>query len=192
MSPTDIASKLTSDEGAVIVLTSLFNGIRNLLPVLVAVLAASILLTATNAGLLGISRLTYNLSSHRQLPAGLSRVHHSFRTPYIAITLFCLIALLLLVPGFFSARFFTDLGALYVFGSLLTFALAHASILALRIRQPDLHRPFKLALNIRLGVADYPSLRFWDSPAPLSSGSSFSSSSPAAAGPAWPGCPSAY
>jgi APA family basic amino acid/polyamine antiporter len=118
---------------------------------LVAILAASILLTASNAGLMGISRLAFNLSSHRQLPATLSRVHHRFRTPYIAIILFCFIALLVLAPGFFATNFFADLGALYVFGSLLCFALAHAAVLSLRIRKPELERPFKLRWNIRIG-----------------------------------------
>ena len=115
---------------------------------LVAILAASILLTATNAGLLGISRLTFNLSSHHQLPAAFGRVHHRFRTPYIAIILFCLLAILVLSPAFANPGFFTDLGALYVFGSLLCFALAHASILGLRVQKPDLPRPFKLGANI--------------------------------------------
>jgi APA family basic amino acid/polyamine antiporter len=124
--------------------------LKNIFAPLVSVLAASILLTASNAGLMGISRLSYNLSSHHQLPATLSRVHHRFRTPYIAIILFCLISLLVLTPGFFSTHFFADLGALYVFGSLLCFALAHASILALRMRKPDLERPFKLSWNIRV------------------------------------------
>jgi APA family basic amino acid/polyamine antiporter len=123
---------------------------------LVAVLAATILLTASNAGLMGISRLAFNLSSHRQLPATLSRVHHRFRTPYIAIILFCLIALLVLAPGFFATNFFADLGALYVFGSLLCFALAHAAILALRIKKPELERPFKLRWNIRIKGRELP------------------------------------
>jgi APA family basic amino acid/polyamine antiporter len=122
----------------------------------VAVLAATILLTATNAGLMGISRLSYNLSSRHQLPATLSRVHHRFRTPYIAIILFCLIAILVLTPGFFATNFFADLGALYVFGSLLCFALAHAAILALRVKKPDLPRPFKLGGNIRIKGRDLP------------------------------------
>jgi APA family basic amino acid/polyamine antiporter len=124
--------------------------LQNIFAPLVAVLAATILLTATNAGLLGISRLSFNLSSHNQLPARLSRVHHRFRTPYIAIIIFCGIALLVLAPGFFSTNFFTDLGALYVFGSLLCFALAHAAVLSLRIKQPELERPFKLGWNIRV------------------------------------------
>lgn len=131
------------------VLTVVLNDLRNVLPALVAVLAATILMTATNAGMLGITRLTYNLSTHRQLPATLSRVHYRFRTPYVAITLFGVICLALLVPGFSSPHFFSDLGGLYVFGSLLVFALAHASILRLRMTKPDMTRPFKLFGSIK-------------------------------------------
>jgi len=132
------------------------EALRDVFAPLVAVLAASILLTATNAGLLGISRLAFNLSSHNQLPGVLSRIHHRFRTPYVSIITFCLVALVLLIPGFFAAGFFADLGALYIFGSLLVFALAHASIIGLRIKKPDLPRPFKLGANINIGGREFP------------------------------------
>jgi APA family basic amino acid/polyamine antiporter len=124
--------------------------LRSIFRPLVAVLAASILLTATNAGLLGISRLTYNMASHKQLPATLGKIQSHFRTPYIAIITFCGIAMLLLCMGFTNPHFFTNLGYLYVFGSLLCFAFAHASILRLRITRPDIPRPFKLGWNIRI------------------------------------------
>jgi APA family basic amino acid/polyamine antiporter len=124
------------------------EGIRAALAPLVSILAASILLTATNAGMLGISRLSFNLSSNHQLPKFLGGIHSRFRTPYRGILLFGTISILLLIPGFFSERFFTDLGALYVFGSLLCFGIAHAAIIRLRIRKPDLPRPFMLHLNI--------------------------------------------
>jgi len=123
---------------------------------LVAVLAATILLIATNAGLLGISRLAFSLGTHRQMPAALSQVHGRFRTPYISIILFCLVALLILIPGFFTSGFFEHLGALYTFGSLLSFAFAHASIMALRAKKPDLPRPFKLGLNIKIKGRELP------------------------------------
>jgi APA family basic amino acid/polyamine antiporter len=123
---------------------------------LVAVLAASILLTATNAGLLGISRLTFNMSSHKQLPTALGRVHSRFRTPYMAIILFCIIALVILIPGFANPDFFADLGSLYVFGSLLCFAFAHFAILGLRVQKPDLPRPFRLGLNIKFKGKELP------------------------------------
>jgi APA family basic amino acid/polyamine antiporter len=130
--------------------------LRSIFAPLVAVLAASILLTATNAGLLGISRLSFNLASHQQLPAAFGQVHHRFRTPHLAIIIFCIVSIILLVPGLVNPTFFTDLGALYVFGSLLCFALAHAAILGLRARKPDMPRPFKLGLNITLWGRQFP------------------------------------
>ncbi|MBI4267858.1 MAG: APC family permease, partial [Chloroflexi bacterium] len=156
ISPENIAARISSEPAVVIVVTWALGWVQRILPVMVALLAASILLIATNAGLLGISRLTYNLSSHRQLPITLNRVHHRFRTPYIAIIIFSLVTLILLIPGFFSPRFFADLGALYVFGSLLCFSLAHAAILGLRARKPDLARPFKLRMNIKIKGRDFP------------------------------------
>jgi APA family basic amino acid/polyamine antiporter len=117
---------------------------------LVAVLAATILLTASNAGMMGISRLAFNLGMHQEMPSALRRIHTRFKTPYLSIILFSLVVLLVLIPGFFPGEFFTKLGALYAFGSLLCFALAHLSILSLRVRKPDLPRPFKLGLNISI------------------------------------------
>ena len=154
--PEKIATEIASEQAPIILITWILTALRNLLPILVALLAASILLTATNAGLMGISRLTFNLSSHNQLPSVLKRVHHRFRTPYVGIILFCLIAIALLIPGFFATDFFSNLGALYVFGSLLCFALAHAAIIALRVKNPDMPRPFKLRLNFKIKGRELP------------------------------------
>ena len=154
--PHTIASGSAAETGIDVITILLFTGVRKVLPVLVALLAASILLTAANAGLIGISRLTYNLSSHHLLPVQLTRLHYRFKTPYIAIAMFCVIAVILLVPGLFASHFFSNLGALYVFGSLLCFALAHAAILGLRIKKPEMHRPFKLGLNIKVKGRELP------------------------------------
>ncbi|OGO40106.1 MAG: hypothetical protein A2147_05400 [Chloroflexi bacterium RBG_16_57_8] len=153
--PEDILSGVGSEQARA-VLTGILTKARDLLPGLVAVLATIILLMATNTGILAISRLTYNLSTHRQLPSAFSRIHHRFRTPYLAIILFCLVCMALLIPGFASPVFFAELAALYVFGSLLVFAIAHASILRLRATRPDMQRPFKLAGNIRLFGREFP------------------------------------
>ena len=51
----------------------------------VGILAATILFIATNAGLIGVSRLTYSMGQHRQLPELLRVLHPKFRTPYVAI-----------------------------------------------------------------------------------------------------------
>lgn len=136
--------------------TELAEFLSFILPPLVAILAATILLIATNAGLMGISRLVFSLGKNKQLPLIFSRIHHRFKTPYVSIIVFTLIAILILLPGFFSPYFLVSLGALYTFGSLLSFSFAHASIITLRLRMPELYRPFKLGLNIRISGKELP------------------------------------
>ncbi|MDP2718272.1 MAG: APC family permease [Dehalococcoidia bacterium] len=128
----------------------IIEGIRTFLRPLVAVLAATILLVATNAALLGISRLTFSLGEHDLAPPVLSRIHPRFKTPYVAIIIFCLVAILIQSQGLFGGNFLQSLGGLYAFGSLLSFAFAHASVLALRIKKPDMPRPFKAGLDIHI------------------------------------------
>ena len=150
MEPMDLATDWARDPIAAIAAALPHEGLQTVYEPLVAFLAASILVIATNAGLMGISRLSFSMGTHQQLPGGLSRIHYRFKTPYISIILFSIIAVIMLVPGFFWPDFFQDLGALYTFGALLSFAFAHLSILSLRIRKPDLDRPFKLRLNIKI------------------------------------------
>ena len=105
---------------------------------------------ATNTGILGMTRLAYNLSKHRQLPASLGSIHRRFRTPYLAVVVFSLISVIMLLPGLFSRQHFINLAALYVFAALLVFASAHISILRLRMIHPDKERPFRLLGNIKI------------------------------------------
>ena len=62
----------------------LLNGVQYY----VGLLATTILFIATNAGLIGISRLSWSLSEHRQLPAIFSRLHKTYRTPWFTIVFF--------------------------------------------------------------------------------------------------------
>lgn len=130
--------------------------LRSFFEPLVGVLAATILLIATNAGLIGISRLSFSMGGHKQLPSSLTRIHPRFRTPYISLILFTAIAIVILIPGMFSSGFFLDLGALYTFGCLLGFMLAHASIISLRYKSPDLTRPFRIKGNIHVAGRELP------------------------------------
>ncbi len=120
------------------------TSITNALAAWVGILAATILIIATNAGILGLSRLAYSLSEHRDLPPFLGVVHPRFQTPYAAILIFSAVAAALIAPG--SLPILADL---YSFGAMLAFTFAHLSILALRIRHPDLDRPYRAPLNVR-------------------------------------------
>jgi len=156
MTPQELASDWARDPVAGIAAKLPIALLADVLKPLIALLAGTILLIATNAGLIGISRLAFSLGSHKLQPAILGRVHQRFKTPYIAIIIFGVIALIVLTPGFFHANAFANMGALYAFGSLLAFMFAHASILSMRVRQPKLERPFKLGWNILIGGRELP------------------------------------
>jgi APA family basic amino acid/polyamine antiporter len=109
----------------------------------VGVLASTILVIATNAGLIGISRLSWSLAEHRQLPKLFARVHNRYRTPWFTIVFFSALACVLLVPGE------TDfLGNLYSFGAMLSFTTAHVAVIALRFKEPQRHRPYRVPWNV--------------------------------------------
>jgi basic amino acid/polyamine antiporter, APA family len=117
----------------------------------VGVLAATILVIATNAGLIGISRLSWSLAEHRQLPLAFARVHPKYRTPWFTIAFFSFLAVLLLIPGQ------TDfLGNLYSFGAMLSFTTAHAAVVFLRFKDPDRPRPYRTPWNIRVRGRELP------------------------------------
>jgi basic amino acid/polyamine antiporter, APA family len=116
----------------------------------VGLLAATILFIATNAGLIGVSRLTYSMGQHRQLPELLRVLHPKYRTPYVAIILFGLIACVAILPG--QADF---LGVIYAFGAMLSFTMAHVAVIKLRLDQPDVERPWR-GPGLRVAGRDLP------------------------------------
>lgn len=134
-------------------------GIANVLPVVirpvlsfwVAILAVTILVIATNAGMLGASRLAYSMGQRQQLPSVISKVSQRARVPLNAIIIFSIIASILVSFGHI-----TLLADLYAFGAVLAYTAAHASIIALRIKEPKLHRPFKIPWNIHLKGKEIP------------------------------------
>jgi APA family basic amino acid/polyamine antiporter len=109
----------------------------------IAILAATILVIGTNAGIIGSSRLAYSMAGHKQLPPILSRVHPKRFTPYVSIALFGTIAAILVAPGSIAA-----LADLYAFGAMISFTVAHICVVALRFKMPDAERPWRTPINI--------------------------------------------
>jgi APA family basic amino acid/polyamine antiporter len=117
----------------------------------VGLLAATILFIAANAGIIGASRLVYSMGLHRQVPDRLSRLHPRFSTPWIGILLFGAIACLTIVPG--KAEF---LGNMYAFGAMLSFTVAHVSVIRLRVKEPDRPRPYRGPGTLRVAGLELP------------------------------------
>ena len=88
--------------------------------------------------LLGQSRVFYSMSRDGLLPAWAGAVHPRFRTPWISsitVGLFVAIFAALIPIGI--------LGELVSIGTLLAFVIVCAGVWVLRVRRPELHRPFK-------------------------------------------------
>jgi basic amino acid/polyamine antiporter, APA family len=118
----------------------------------VGILAATILFIATNAGVIGASRITYAMASHRQIPEIFRRLHPRFKTPWLSLLVFGgIISIAVLLPGKT-----TFLGDMYAFGAMLSFTIAHASVTALRVKRRGREMRFRARPNLRIGEVDWP------------------------------------
>ena len=122
------------------------------LKIYVGILAATILFIATNAGIIGASRITYSMATYRQLPEVFRRLHPRYKTPWLSLIVFGgFVSILVLLPG--QTEF---LGTMYSFGAMLSFTVAHASIVQLRRRFGDEELPFRSRPNLRFRGVDWP------------------------------------
>jgi APA family basic amino acid/polyamine antiporter len=135
--------------GVVQALTSGFAG--HLLQYAVAIVAMLVLSQAANAGMVGIARTAYTLATHRQIPRGVARLHPRYGTPWIVLSVFTVLAFVLLIPADIEL-----LAGMFAYGALIAFALAHLSVCALRFKEPDRRRPFKVPFNVRIRGAELP------------------------------------
>jgi APA family basic amino acid/polyamine antiporter len=146
LSPHELGTKYLMDPLAGIVLQFPIGG--QWLAPWVGLLAAFLLLIAANAGLIGSSRLTYAMGEYYQVPRIFYKLHQRFRTPYVALSTFSVLACLIVVLSRGEMLFLADL---YNFGAMIAFFFAHLSLIVLRIRKPSLNRPYRAPFNISLG-----------------------------------------
>jgi len=76
-------------------------------------------------------RLIYAFAEQRDFPAVIGRVHERFRTPYVAILLYTLLAWLLAIYGSFIGN-----AILSAVARLFTYGVVCASLIALRMKRP--------------------------------------------------------
>jgi APA family basic amino acid/polyamine antiporter len=120
--------------------------------VYVGILAATILFIATNAGVIGASRITYSMSSYRQLPEVFRRLHPRFKTPWLSLLVFAGgFSILFMLPG--NVDF---ISRMYAFGAMLSFTVAHAAVVQLRRRPPPVEEPYRVPPSLRIGGTQWP------------------------------------
>jgi APA family basic amino acid/polyamine antiporter len=125
--------------------------LSDLLRYTVATSAVLVLAGACIGAMLGLSRLGYSLATNRQIPSAVGRLHPTRGTPYVIIAIAGVLAAGLVIPSDLDM-----LVGVYAFGALLAFSIAHVSVIALRFREPDRDRPYRIPLSVRVRGADLP------------------------------------
>ena len=140
---TELATRYLNAPMIGVVSTVTPHWLAETLKYLVAGLATVTLVAAANSAMLGLSRLAYSLSTNRQIPSSVGRLHPVRSTPYVLIILAGLLAAALVVPEDLDF-----LIGIYAFGATIAFTIAHLSICRLRYTEPDRDRPYRVPLSV--------------------------------------------
>jgi APA family basic amino acid/polyamine antiporter len=127
------------------------SAVVDVLRVLVGVTGVIVLLAAISTSISGAGRLAYALARREMLPHAFGRLSRRTLIAPVSIASAALLAaglLLIAVVEGGPARF---LASLYSFGILLAFTAAQLAVLRLRATEPELPRPFRVPLDVRIG-----------------------------------------
>jgi len=149
--PQTLSTKYLEDPIAGIV--SVFTFGKTFLGGWIGILAAIILYVASNAGLIGASRLSFNMGENYQIPRYVYRLHPRYRSPYVSLAIFSVLAICIVVASRGKLTFLADL---YNFGAMLAFFMTHLSLIILRIRKPNDKRYFRVPFNVRIKSISIP------------------------------------
>jgi APA family basic amino acid/polyamine antiporter len=126
------------------------HSIESVLRVTFGTLAAAVLFLAASSAMSGMARAAYFMSRHRQAPSVLFSVDRRTGVPRVAIALLTAVSLLLLAVTVSLSESAVVLAQVYAFGATFTAFMAGLSILRLRVRRPELERPFRAPGNVMM------------------------------------------
>ena len=95
-------------------------------------------IAAMNPGISGSARYLYQMAGEGVMPKFFSKVHPKHNTPHIAVLFTGLFALALVMTN--SLIFIASLS---LFSILMCYIIAFCAFIGLRVRFPEIHRPFK-------------------------------------------------
>ncbi len=115
----------------------------------IALMGTLVCYISTNTGVVGVSRVMFSMGRLRLLPKGLARVSAKFRTPYVTILIFGVVACILIgfnlaLPGISLLDLITSI---YNFGALVAYMYVNAAAITLRVKEPE-RRGWKMPLNV--------------------------------------------
>jgi basic amino acid/polyamine antiporter, APA family len=122
----------------------------------VGLTGAVILLVAVTTSISGFTRLAHSLGEHGQLPRAFGRLNRRTLVPPEAIVSAGLISIALLLITSLFADTVAFLASLFSFGVLAAFTAAQLAVITLRYTEPELKRPYRAPLGIRLRGVEIP------------------------------------
>jgi APA family basic amino acid/polyamine antiporter len=129
----------------------------DILRVVIGLTGALVLLTAVTTSISGAGRLAYSLGQHDMIPHAFGTLNRRTLIAPPAIVGSALIAASLLVIGhFIPTEAVKFLAGLFSFGVLFAFTAAQLAVIKLRFSEPELKRPFRAALNVRIRGVEVP------------------------------------
>ena len=127
------------------------------LRIAVGISGVLILVGAATTSVSGITRLTYSLAEHGQLPREFARLERRALVSSEAIIIASGLAIgLILITEFGADGDPTFLAGIYSFGVLIAFTAAQLAVIRLRIREPELERPFRARPDVTIRGAPVP------------------------------------
>src|ERR671930_385519 len=127
------------------------NWLADTLKYVIAAVAAVTLIAAANSAMMGLSRLAYSLSTNRQIPSFVGRLHPTRATPYVVIGIAAILAAALTVPQDLELMV-----GIFAFGALIGLTIAHLSVVVSRYKEPTARRPYRIPLSVRVRGGDLP------------------------------------
>ena len=121
------------------------------LKVAVGISGVLILVGAATTSFSGITRLTYSLAEHGSLPREFARLERRAVVSSEAIGIAAALAVgLIVLTEVVADGDPTFLASLYSFGVLIAFTAAQLAVIRLRVREPELERPFVARPNVTI------------------------------------------
>ena len=126
------------------------HGLGGVLEFYVGITGALILLVAVTTSISGSARLAYSLGEHGQLPRSFGRLSRRAHVSPQAIIAAAIISSGIVIATSFLHHDVAYLASLFSFGVLIAFTAAQLAVIKLRISEPDLVRPYRVPLNVRI------------------------------------------
>jgi APA family basic amino acid/polyamine antiporter len=124
--------------------------------IVVGLTGTLVLVVAITTSISGAGRLAYSLGQHGMLPHTFGTLNRRTLIAPAAIVGSTVISCGLLILASQSSAQVRMLAGLFSFGVLLAFTAAQLAVIKLRFSKPELERPFRASVNVRIRGAEVP------------------------------------